>query len=109
MEIDHILPESAGGATTLDNLCLACVGCNTFKYNFQTGIDPATDKESALFNPRTQSWSDHFNWSNDATLVVGLTATGRATVERLRLNRRDILASRQLWVAAGWHPPIASS
>ena len=108
MEIDHIVPESVGGETALENLCLACVGCNTFKYSFQTGIDPETDKESTLFNPRTQSWSDHFNWNEDGTLVVGLTATGRATVERLHMNRSDVVESRQLWVFAGWHPPAAS-
>lgn len=30
MEIDHIVPESAGGETTLANLCLACVGWAIF-------------------------------------------------------------------------------
>ena len=30
MEIDHIVPESAGGETTFDNLCLACVDLTRF-------------------------------------------------------------------------------
>lgn len=28
MHVDHIIPESAGGKTTRDNLCLACFSCN---------------------------------------------------------------------------------
>ena len=87
MEIDHIVPESAGGETTLDNLCLACVGCNGFKLDFQSGIDPETEQEVRLFNPRVQDWHDHFRWSNNGLEVIGLSATGRATIARLRMNR----------------------
>ncbi|MCC7208067.1 MAG: HNH endonuclease [Anaerolineae bacterium] len=105
MEIDHILPESAGGETSLANLCLACIGCNGFKLNHQTGLDSETGQEAPLFNPRTQQWREHFAWSPDGASVVGLTATGRATVERLRMNRETVVAARRLWVEAGWHPP----
>ena len=30
--IEHIIPRHAGGETTLDNLALACQGCNNHKY-----------------------------------------------------------------------------
>ncbi|AUX44215.1 uncharacterized protein SOCE26_056790 [Sorangium cellulosum] len=30
-EIDHVVPRCAGGATTLDNLCLCCPTCNRHK------------------------------------------------------------------------------
>lgn len=105
MEIDHIVPESAGGETTPDNLCLACVGCNGFKLDFQSGIDPETEQESQLFNPRVQNWRDHFQWSDDGLRVRGLTAIGRATITRLRMNRDAVVNSRRRWVEAGWHPP----
>lgn len=105
MEIDHIIPESAGGETNLDNLCLTCVGCNGFKLDFQIGIDPDTKKESSLFNPRTQNWHEHFKWNDDGLKIIGLTATGRATVVRLRMNRDAVVNSRRRWVEAGWHPP----
>ena len=62
MEIDHIIPESVGGETVLENLCLACIGCNGFKLDFLTGLDPETEVETSLFNPRTQDWYDHFQW-----------------------------------------------
>ena len=57
MEIDHIVPESVGGETNLENLCLACIGCNGFKLGYQTSIDPETGRVVNLFNPRKQDWS----------------------------------------------------
>lgn len=105
MEIDHIIPQSAEGKTDLDNLCLACVGCNGFKLDFQIGIDPETEIETPLFNPRIQNWNDHFRWSDDNLRIIGLTAAGRATVVRLRMNRDAVVNSRRRWVEAGWHPP----
>lgn len=105
MEIDHVVPEAAGGATNADNLCLTCVGCNGFKLAFQSGIDPETGQEVPLFHPRTQRWAEHFAWTDDGTLLVGRTPAGRATVERLRMNRQRIVEARRLWVGAGWHPP----
>ncbi len=105
MEVDHVVPEAAGGQTEADNLCLACRGCNSFKQDFQMGIDPETGQETALFNPRTQHWEMHFQWSGDGSLLIGLTPTGRATIARLRMNRESVIDSRRLWVEAGWHPP----
>ena len=105
MEIDHIVPESAGGETTLANLCLACIGCNGFKLDFQTGIDPETENEVRLFNPRLQNWHDHFQWSDEGLWITGLTAVGRATITRLRMNRDAVVNARRRWVEAGWHPP----
>lgn len=105
MEIDHIVPESASGETTEDNLCLACASCNSAKGSTQTSTDPQTSETVLLFNPRTQFWSDHFQWSTDGILLIGLTASGRATIARLKVNRDIIVKARQRWVKAGWHPP----
>lgn len=106
MEIDHVLPESAGGRTEADNLCLTCVGCNGFKLAFQHGPDPETGVLAPLFNPRSDRWEEHFRWSDDGTHLVGLTAVGRATVARLQMNRPRMVEARRLWVLAGWHPPM---
>lgn len=105
MEIDHIVPESAGGETEPGNLCYACISCNGSKLDFQTGIDLETSEETPLFNPRVQIWSEHFKWSNNGIRIIGLTEVGRATINRLRINRDIIIKSRQRWVEAGWHPP----
>lgn len=105
MEIDHITPVSKGGDTTEDNLCLACISCNARKLNFQTGIDPETNTEHPLYNPREQKWSEHFQWDESDTELIGLTEIGRATVARLKMNDPRIVAARAEWVAVGWHPP----
>src|SRR2546422_6336431 len=42
MEIEHIVPEALGGATTEDNLWLACQACNGHKSKRVSGTDPAT-------------------------------------------------------------------
>jgi hypothetical protein len=105
MHIEHIIPTARGGTSDESNLWLACAWCNSFKGAQTTAIDPATGEEAPLFNPRTQRWFDHFQWSNDGVYIIGLTPTGRASVVALQLNNEFIVPSRRLWVTAGWHPP----
>jgi hypothetical protein len=105
MAVEHIVPESKGGATVRDNLWLACRRCNEFKGNRTHFADPLTGEEVSLFNPRLQSWPVHFAWNENGTEIIGLTAVGRATVAALRLNNEEIVGARWLWVQAGWHPP----
>src|SRR5262249_1110221 len=100
--IDHVTPVAADGKTVADNLALACVSCSLRKSAKQTAIDPETKTEVILFNPRRDIWSEHFQW--DGVRVVGLTATGRATIEALALNRPLILAIRREELALGRHP-----
>ncbi len=103
--IEHIIPLSAGGTSERDNLWLACPLCNGFKAVQTHAIDPDTGQRVTLFNPRTQLWSEHFDWGDNKCLIVGLTPTGRATVHALRLNNEHMLRARRRWAAVGWHPP----
>lgn len=105
LTVDHIVPEALGGATTRDNLCLACWECNLFKADHTGGLDLITHRQLPLFNPNTQQWSDHFGWDETATRIEGKTPTGRVTVRTLRLNRDHLVKARGRWVTAGWHPP----
>ncbi len=105
MHIDHIIPQSAGGTTTLDNLCLACFSCNVHKGAQRTGVDPQTSHSAPLFHPLQQNWLDHFTWSEDNVHIVGLTACGRATIATLKMNNPTVVQARRRWSAAGWHPP----
>jgi hypothetical protein len=104
--IEHIIPISRGGETSADNLALACQGCNNYKYNKTEGIDPIDAQPVTLFNPRTMLWSEHFAWNEDTTLLVGLTSSGRATVNTLRLNREGVVNLRQVLRTTGQHPPV---
>jgi hypothetical protein len=105
MTYDHITPVSLGGDTTFENLCLACRYCNEYKSNLTESIDPLSGETISLFNPRKQKWSEHFIWSADGTKVEGITAIGRATIIRLRMNNPVIIVARKRWVISGWHPP----
>jgi hypothetical protein len=105
MEIDHIIPESLGGATAEDNLWLACALCNQQKGDRVAAADPVTGERVRLFNPREQRWSEHFAWTPEGDRIVGLTPTGRATVVALGLNRPTLASARLAWAAVGWHPP----
>jgi|SRR6266853_65817 len=100
--IDHVTPVAAGGKTVADNLALACVSCSLRKSAKQTAVDPQTETEVQLFNPRRDIWSEHFQW--EGVRLVGLSATGRATVETLALNRPLMLAIRGEEAALGRHP-----
>jgi hypothetical protein len=105
MHVDHIVPETAGGLTILDNLCLARFTCNNYKQARQTGIDPLSGQRVPLFHPVKQLWSEHFTWDNSKTKIIGLTASGRATVTALHLNNFTVVIARHRWTSAGWHPP----
>lgn len=104
--IDHIIPESLGGETATDNLCLACWDCNLTKQNRISAVDPETDEHVPLFHPNQQEWSEHFHWEANGLIVMGLTSTGRATIASLRLNRPILLRARERWIKVGWHPPV---
>jgi HNH endonuclease len=105
MTYDHIQPVSKNGETIFENVCLACRSCNEFKGDATEATDPLLGETVPLFNPRTQKWSEHFAWSLNGTRVEGLTAVGRATIARLRMNNPVILVARGRWVISGWHPP----
>ena len=91
--VDHVSPRSQGGPTELANLALACVTCSLRKSARTTAADPKSGNTVALFNPRTDDWSDHFAFT--ATWKVrGRTETGRATIEALGMNRSAIIMIR---------------
>jgi hypothetical protein len=96
MELDHLVPESVGGLTEEENLWLACSLCNDHKSDRVGAPDPVTGEVVRLFNPRHQDWNEHFRWTDAGDRIVGLTATGRATVVALNLNRPSLVKARQL-------------
>ena len=95
--VEHIIAKQHGGSDDPMNLCLACERCNAFKGPNVAGLDPATGQVEPLFNPRTQSWPDHFELRG--ALIVGLSPVGRTTLELLAMNegrraqlRADLIA-----------------
>ena len=106
LEIEHIIPLAQGGTDEESNLWLACPICNGHKSDKISAVDPDTNATVPLFNPRTDSWWEHFAWADDGLQIVGRTSIGRATIIALHLSDdSDALAVRSYWVLAGWHPP----
>src|SRR6266851_3009405 len=95
--IDHIIPRHQGGRTVLKNLALACPHCNARKWAHTNAKDPVSSKTVPLFNPQSQDWSDHFQWSaRNLFLIEAKTACGRATIVRLKMNHPEVVAIRRL-------------
>jgi 5-methylcytosine-specific restriction endonuclease McrA len=103
--IDHIVPRNLGGLTVPENLALCCQGCNQHKSTRTVAPDPATGTAIPLFHPRQHRWDEHFTWNENFTLMLGLTPTGRATIEALHLNRPGIVNLRRVLYAIGESPP----
>ena len=105
--IERIIPHSRGGSKELGNLALACQGCNSRKYTHIEALDPVTGETAPLFHSRQHRWAEHFTWNEDFSLLLGLTPTGRATIDRLELNRTGVVKLRRVLYRAGEHPPVA--
>jgi hypothetical protein len=58
---------------------------------------PAICSKATLFHPRQEIWEEHFAAIVGEGTVIGLTPTGRATVDRLRMNTPTQRFARQQW------------
>lgn len=104
-EIEHIIPVSKDGTNELENLALSCGGCNIRKSNHTQAVDEITNTTVNLYNPRTDAWEEHFQWSQEFSLIQGLTPAGRATIALLGLNRPGLVNLRMALSLYGVHPP----
>jgi len=102
-EPDHVIAEKHGGATTFDNLALACFDCNRFKGSDIASLDPNGGKLVRLFNPRKDIWTEHFQVEGGR--IHALTAIGRATARLLRFNLTARVEVRATLMQAGRYLP----
>ena len=101
-EVDHIIAEKHRGETVLENLCLACLECNRAKGSDFGSFDPETGEITLLYNPRQQSWEEHFRL--DGARIVPLSPEGRVTAFVLKLNDEIRVRARQGLLEAGKYP-----
>jgi len=99
LEIDHVIARKHRGRTVSGNLALSCYYCNVYKGPNLTGLDPATGQMTRLYHPRRHKWSYHFRF--DGSILMGRTAIGRTTIDVLRMNHPQIVALRDILMAAG--------
>lgn len=102
-EVDHIVPEKMDGQPVAENLALACFKCNNHKGPNIAGIDPDDHEKAFLFDPRKDTWDDHFQW--DGPFLIGITSSGRATINLLQINVGHRVAHRRQLIAEGVFPP----
>jgi hypothetical protein len=101
--VEHVIPRSRGGPSTLENLAWACPRCNLQKTNRVEVLDPATGTQTRLYNPRVDVWQDNFRW--DGFRLLGLSDIGRATIETLDLNHPRRMQIRQFEELLDFFPP----
>lgn len=101
-EIDHIIAQKHDGQTMADNLALSCLFCNRHKGTDLATFDPTTGDVILLFNPRTQTWSEHFTLNNGR--IEGIAPVGRATAKLLLFNTPTRILERQLLMAQNQYP-----
>jgi HNH endonuclease len=106
--VDHILSEKHGGRTEFDNLALSCTLCNRRKGTDLASVVPQTGRVVALFNPRVDSWPEHFRLSRDVLTIHPRTDVGTVTVRLLGFNDFHRQAERALLREEGRYPPRAA-
>jgi hypothetical protein len=102
-QVDHIIPLKHGGLTASENLALSCVECNRHKGSDFATIDSMSSEVALLFNPRQQSWTEHFRL--EEALIIAISQTGRATVTLLQMNHPERVLERSALIEAGIYPP----
>ena len=97
--LEHVFPESLGGADDVDNLALACPTCNYYKSNHLLDLDEEGLASRPLFNPRKDHWDAHFEFDRARLRLKGKTAVGKrygepASNERSSANRSPSAVGR---------------
>jgi len=101
-QTDHIISIKHGGPTQFDNLAHSCLICNTNKGSDVGSVDVFTQTFARFFNPRTDRWSDHFDFQGAE--ILPKTDIGRATVKIFQFNTPERVTRRAFLLAIGRYP-----
>ena len=101
--VEHILPASHGGSSSLENLAWCCPSCNLHKSDRSSAIDPQTNQLAPLFHPRQHDWNEHFAWIDYR--LIGRTTSARATIAALQMNSERRLRIRRAEEQFNLFPP----
>jgi len=94
------------GLHHLNNLAWSCAFCNGAKGPQITY--PLGQQQVRLFDPRYDSWPDHFVFMHHYLFIAGTTTIGRATVAAMGLNAAQLdgpLGPRHDAIVLGSYPP----
>lgn len=83
----------------IDNLYVACAICNRFKSDDWPGEPDSKGKKATFLDPGVADYNHHIQLQGGTMLLRGSTIAGSFIVERLFLNRQQLLLSRRYRVA----------
>ena len=103
--LEHVVPRSQEGATSLANLALCCPGCNLGKAERIAAHD-RSGRLQPLYNPRSfepaaLGWHLHFMLARASGLIVPQSGVGEATLDALSMNDPSRVYARLLQIRAG--------
>jgi hypothetical protein len=93
LEMDHFHPVAAGGSDEIENLVYACTACNRFKGDYAPA--PDAPESLRLLRPQQDDSAMHIAETSHGRLV-GLTPRGWFHIQRLHLNRAQLIEMRHL-------------
>lgn len=88
LTVDHFHPRSRDGAHEPDNWVYCCHACNDFKGHYWQ-----PDSPRRILHPLRDNLAEHVVERDDDTLYA-LTETGTFHIQRLHLNRPELVACR---------------
>jgi hypothetical protein len=88
LTVDHYRPRSHGGPHEPENWVYCCHACNEFKGDYWQ-----SDSARRILHPLRDDVAAHIEAKDDVTLAA-LNETGEFNIERLRLNRSQLVAHR---------------
>ena len=97
--VEHIIAQQHKQDDSLENLDLARHQCNLHKGTNLATIDQESEERVRLFNPRIDTWNEHFRLE-DAE-IIGQTPIGNGTVRLLKMNSERRLRLRKQLLATG--------
>lgn len=89
LTVDHFQPSSKSGLHEAQNWVYCCHACNEFKGDYWQ-----PDSPRRILHPMRDTTASHLVEEEDGT-VRALTETGAFHIERLHLNRRQLVAYRR--------------
>lgn len=101
-EVDHVISRKHQGITDLSNLALSCARCNRAKGSDVGSISLTTGAFVRLFNPRIDSWHEHFSLAGAS--ITSRTVIGEVTARLLHFNNDERLLERALLKRLGQYP-----
>jgi len=91
LEIDHHQPQSRGGSNEPENLVYCCPKCNQYKGSYWHEIDLP---HIPLLHPQRDDFHAHLR-EEDNGEIIGKTKEGSFLIQRLHLNRPELIVYRR--------------